>query len=352
MSGSNARGSQRRSTLVKLVAFFAITGTLTFLIGSQIARVAFGGGGYQLVATFDDVTGLTEGDQVKIAGAPVGRVDSIKVKGGRAVVTMTVQEKYRVPADSEAAIRWRDAIVSRVIYLIPGTSAEKIKDGAHIARTRSVVDIGALIEQLAPLSKSLNADQLNQLLKAIYLALEGNKENVTQLISNAEQLTSVITARRNTLNQLVEDYTTVTGVIARRDGQIRQMTDNLVDLSDAFVRNRKLIDDSLVQLSRMFSTSDKLISGNEQQLERAIAGLAVVAAGIDGNLDGVKKAMKVMGPRMQHLYKVFNEGEFAKALTPCLTLVPGQCPYPQVLTDYQGQPQSPQTMRKILVGGN
>ena len=87
----NAQARKRRATLVRLIAFFLVTGTLTFLIGSQIARIDFNGG-YQLVGTFDDASGLIDGDTVKIAGAPVGQVNSIKVVQGKAEVRVTVQK--------------------------------------------------------------------------------------------------------------------------------------------------------------------------------------------------------------------------------------------------------------------
>ncbi|MCD0449524.1 MCE family protein [Actinocorallia sp. API 0066] len=350
MAVSERRG-QRRATLLRLAVFFAITGTLTFLIGTQIARVSFGGG-YRLTAVFDDATGLTRGDVVKIAGAPVGRVDSIRVDRGKAVVQLTVEEKYRVPADSEIAIRWRSAVGQRVVYLIPGTSAEKIRDGARIERTRSVVDIGELVDQLAPLARSLDPDRLNQILTAIYQALDGNRADVVQLVSDVDQLASTIAARRTTLKNLLKDYTTVTEVIARRDKQIRQMTDNLVELTDAFLRNRELLEDSIVQLSQTFQTADKLLTGNGDQLEKVIAGLAVVAAGIENNLGTVDEALRLAGPKLQRLFSVFNDGEYAKGNVACLTLLDGACPYPVVLKDYQGRPQNPDTLRRILIGGS
>lgn len=349
---ANERSRQRRSTFLKLIVFFAVTGTLTFFIGAQIARVSFGGG-YKVVAVFDDATGLIDGDVVKIAGAPVGQVDSIKVEKGKAVVTLLVQEKYRVPADSEVAIRWRSAIGQRVVYLIPGTSAEKIKDGARITRTRSVVDVGELVDQIAPLARSMDAEQINQILTSVYLALDGNKENVTQLISSVDQLASTIAARRTTLSQLLEDYTTITGVVARRDEQIRQMTDNLVELSDAFIRNRELIDNSLVEMARMFKTSDQLLTGNSEQLRQVIAGLAVLADGVDRNTRSINDVLEGTGPKLQRLYAILSDGEFAKGAVACTTLLDEpKCSYPVVLKDYQGNPQRPSTMRKILVGGN
>lgn len=346
------RHRQRRSIAVKLIVFLAVTGTLTFLIGTRIARVSFAAG-YRLTATFDDAAGLIDGDAVKIAGAPVGQVCSIKVRNGKALVTLTIRKKYRVPADSEVAIRWRNAVGQRVVYLIPGTSPQKIKDGAHIARTRSVVDIGDLIDQLAPLSRSLDPEQLNRILTATYLALDGNDRNVTQLIGSVDQLASTIAARRATLRQLLEDYAKVTRVIARRDGQIRQMTGNLVELSDAFVRNRRLLDDSLVRLATMLDTTDRLVGGNGDQLARAVNGLTVIGSGVRRNMATLNDLLDRTGPKMRHVFAAANGGHYVRGAFLCVTLDDGpRCPYPIVLKDYQGEPQSPRTMQKILVGGD
>ncbi|GAA3195331.1 MCE family protein [Actinocorallia longicatena] len=342
---------QRRATFLKLIAFFAVTGTLTFLIGTQIARVSFGGG-YKITAVFDDANGLIDGDVLKIAGAPVGQVNSIKVKNGKAVVGLTVQDKYRVPADSEVAIRWRSAVGQRVVYLIPGTSTEKIRDGAVITRTHSVVDIGQLVDQLAPLAKSLNPEQLNQILMAIYQALDGNKANVTHLISNVDQLASTISARRTTLKQLLADYSTVTGVIARRDTQIRKVVDDIAELSGGFVNNRQLLDQAIVQLAKMFKTADKLIGKDGDQLVQVVAGLAVMTRGIDKNVGSIQDVLKLAGPKLQRLMSIMNGGNYVRGAVPCLTLIDGKCPYPVVLKSYSGNPQSGQTMKKMLTGGN
>src|SRR4051794_14935904 len=112
---SSGRGPAR-GALVKFAVFAAVTVLLTLFIGGQIMGTSFHDR-YPLVATFDDVTGLLPGDQVKVAGAPVGRVSSIKVKNGRAEVRMEVDRGVRLPADSTAAVRWRNLIGQRMIYL-------------------------------------------------------------------------------------------------------------------------------------------------------------------------------------------------------------------------------------------
>ncbi len=60
-------------TALKFGAFVVLTVSLTAFIGAQIAKIQFGDT-YRVAATFDDVTGLTNGDDVKVAGVKVGQV--------------------------------------------------------------------------------------------------------------------------------------------------------------------------------------------------------------------------------------------------------------------------------------
>ncbi|RAY16236.1 MCE family protein [Actinomadura craniellae] len=351
LAGTDPRIRRRHSSLLRTVAFLALTGTLTFFIGAQIARLGFGGG-YQVVAAFDDASGLQEGDQVKVAGAPVGRVDSIKVREGRAEVRMSVNSAHRLPRDSEAAIRWRSAVGQRVVYLVPGTAPERLRDGDRIARTRSVVDIGELVNRLEPLTRSLDPEQVNRILTAIYLALDGNEENVSRLLVDVERLSSTIAARRQTLATMLADFSTVTGIIARRDQQIAKMTDDLVTLSRAFVDNRALVDRALVELSVTLRTTDRVAGRNAAELARVVEQLSTVLDGTRRNLDPLRQTVALTGPKLQRLHDLFDEGQFVVGAVPCLTLAPGKCPYPMKLTKPPERPMtSPASLRGLIGGG-
>lgn len=326
MTGS-AEQIQRRWTLGKFVVFLLVTGTLIVLIGAQIARVSVGDS-YGLVATFDDVAGLHEGDQVKIAGAPVGQVGTIEVVAGRAQVTLDVRTDVRVPSDSSAAIRWRNAIGQRVVYLEPGTAKDMLGDGARVSRTSSVVDIGALVGDLGPLTRSLDPEQINQLLTAAGEALDGNQENIPQLVDNLDDLTGTIAERKKVIQGLLEDYATVTDVVARRDRQIAQLVDNLVTLTGAFARNRKLVDDALVELSTMVRVNDRVIGANSRDLGRVVDNLTGLTGGIRRNLGDIETLLASLPKPLERSFQVTGQGEFVTAYVPCFALGPLPCPYP------------------------
>jgi phospholipid/cholesterol/gamma-HCH transport system substrate-binding protein len=49
--------------------------------------------GYLIYAGFDNIAGLRTGDQVEIAGVPVGQVARISLKDNRAQVVMRIESK-------------------------------------------------------------------------------------------------------------------------------------------------------------------------------------------------------------------------------------------------------------------
>ncbi|GAA0412510.1 hypothetical protein Acor_16630 [Acrocarpospora corrugata] len=316
----------RGGTLAKLGVFAVAALALLALIGGQIARVGFGSG-YLISATFDDVSGLREGDEVKIAGAPVGQVETIEVVDGRAKVTMSFAAEVRVPDDTEAAVRWRDAIGQRVVYLLPGRSPRYLAEGAEITATASVVDIGQLIQDLGPLTRSLDPEQINQLLTAAAQALHGNQRNIPALVGNVDTLTTTIAARKKIIEGLLADYATVTGVIARRDEQIGDLVDNLVVLSDAFADNRALVDDALAEISATVATTDRILGANAGQLGRVVDRLAGLTSGVRRHVGEIESVMTTVQPLFRRAYQTTGRGRFLTTAVPCLALGPAPCPY-------------------------
>lgn len=338
-------------TFLRFALFVGLTVSLIVLITVQIARLGTGGG-YRLVATFDDVSGLVEGDQVKIAGAPVGQVEGIRVVDGRAEVTMEVQDAVRVPADTEAAVRWRNAVGQRVVYLLPGTAPGRLAPGSRIARTSSVVDIGQLVSDLGPLTRSLDPDQINQLLTAAATSLRGNDKNIPRLLDNVNAITGTVNERRKTIEGLLKDYATVTGVVSRRDKQIEQLVDNLVTLSEAFADNRKLVDDAIVELSATFHTSNEVIGKNAGELGALVDNLSGLTGGIRRHVSEIDKTVSTFQPLFARAYSTVNRGHYFITAVPCVALGAAPCPYPM-----QSPPplrnlkiQSEQDLRKLMVG--
>ncbi|MBA9007602.1 MCE family protein [Thermomonospora cellulosilytica] len=319
-------GPDRRS-LVSFTVFAALTTALTLFIAQQILATGFGDR-YELTATFDDVTGLLTGDQVKISGVPVGRVNEIGIRQGRAVVVLEVDRDVRIPEDSTAAVQWRNVMGQRVISLEPGRSAVKLGPGDRIRHTRSVVDLGEIVNALGPLTGSLDPDMLNQVLQGFAQTLDGNEANINAMIRNMDVLLAAFGTRARTIQQLIDDYRTVAEAVAVRDRQIAAGVDNLEKLTEVFAANRGLLDGAVVEVSQLATTLDEILGENEAQLSRIVGNLTTFSETARWKIDKLEKMVQNLPLALRQLFAAVNGGHFMRTNALCLNIMQGPCPFP------------------------
>jgi phospholipid/cholesterol/gamma-HCH transport system substrate-binding protein len=275
------------------------------------------------------VSGLRDGDDVKIAGVKVGQVDGIDTTDdGTAVISLSLDEGVTVPSDSQAAVRWRNLLGQRVVYLYPGEAEDMLQDDDEIARTRDVVDIGALIDELGGLVGAVDPDQFNQLITAVAGAVDGNEARVGELLDSAGSLLGVLADRDQTIQGLLDDFNTVSGALADRDQQVRTMVENLTLLTEAFAENEDLVDSTLTELGSYSTDLRTVLTGNETQLGSIVDSLDQVGDLINDRRDDIEASLANLPNALEALFLVTNRGEFITEQVLCMSTGPPPCPTP------------------------
>lgn len=333
MSGGEPHS--RFGTLARFMAFIGTTAVLTVWIGAQIAGVDLGER-YDLTASFDDVSGLRTGDVVKLAGVDVGEVTGVDVERGRAVVDFEVDEDVGVPTDSTVEVRWRNLVGQRYLSIVPGQAAELVADGDTMANTANVVDLGQLVNQLAPLARSVNPDQLNTILTGLLEAFEGNDENFDAVLRDLATVLDTLAARDDQISGMLEDYGAITTAIASRDDQIQAMVTNLVGISETFADNRALLDQALVDLGGFTEGLDAFLERSSGDLGAVLDHLAVLAGTATDGIDDLERALQGLPVVFQALLPAVNQGEWVRVNVMCVTVVTGPCPYPMSFDPVEG----------------
>ena len=104
---------------------------------------------YQLTAKFDNIGVLKVRGPVKSAGVVVGRVSEIHFdqESYEAVVTLTIDGRYRFPKDTFASILTAGLLGEQYIGLDAGGDERQLKSGDVVAKTQSAVVLEKLISQ-------------------------------------------------------------------------------------------------------------------------------------------------------------------------------------------------------------
>ncbi len=148
---------------------------------------------YTIYATFSDVSGLNPNTPVKVAGVDIGKVKSIGLRNGKAVVALSIYKKYKIPSNSVAVIKSKSLLGEKYLEIEFGNSNRYLTDGGFIARTVSPTDIGTLISNINKVFNQQNREniaraleQINRLTKSLNTVVEENRASLKAAIEQAK----------------------------------------------------------------------------------------------------------------------------------------------------------------------
>jgi len=323
-------------TAIKFGLFVAVCLLFTVYLAATIGNTTFGGligrgpATYTLAASFDDVTGLLVDDNVKVAGVPVGKVTQVRVEEGKALVRMEIDSDHPLPSDSAAAIRWRNLIGQRYVYLFPGDAPTTFADGDVVGETADVIDLGELFNRLGPVVATIDEGQVNEFLETVTSALEGNEADISQALDDLATVVKGLGERDEAIGNLIDNLEVVSRTIADRDAQIETMLDNLAALARTFSDNTQLLDSAIVEIGSFNRDLSGLLTTNRGELDRIVANLDGTLETVEGQLGPVQLALDRLDDNGRAAFLASRNGEFLNQTILCVTALPPPCPTPIV----------------------
>ena len=196
-------------------------------------------------ALFENVGMLKIGDNVTVAGVPVGRVESIKLDGVQAEATFTVDRQVKLTEGTKALVQSGDIFGESYLQLVSG-------QGAPLAPG------GRMNGELAPglqdvMNRSLTTvDQVNQVLM-----------KASSLIANLEKLIGAESSLPRTLDNL------------------ESLTGNVLVFSERFDDYDLLLKRVLVSIDSAATGIQALVDTNATEVKGTMANLEVLSARLD-----------------------------------------------------------------------
>ena len=134
-------------TLVGAVVIAIAGYFLYFAVHSQERRK---GDGYELLAQFSNVDGLSPGSAIRISGVKVGTVSKITLdpKTYQATVHLQLASEFKVPSDTLATVTSPGLLGDKYMALEPGNADDMLKPGDTIADTQSAASLEKLLGQV------------------------------------------------------------------------------------------------------------------------------------------------------------------------------------------------------------
>ena len=269
-----------RGTAIKFGVFTAVSILFIALLYNTMANNV-DGDVVEYDAVFADVSGLRTGDDVRVAGVKVGRVQSIEVQGRDARVGFVLAEDQPLLDTTDLVIRYQNLLGQRYVSMVQtGERGDRVKPGSTVPveRTSPGFDLTALLNGFRPLFAVLKPEDVNKLAATIIKVLQGEGGTVELLLRQTADLTDFLADREQLFDDVVTNLTPVLDNLSRQGDQLRSTVQELSSLMEGFARNRKTFGRSLSKVSDLIGTTSGLLRDARQPLTDDVKKLRALSA--------------------------------------------------------------------------
>jgi phospholipid/cholesterol/gamma-HCH transport system substrate-binding protein len=302
------------SPLVKSLIFILVTVTITVVLGISIARSGVSAN-ESYHAVFADVTGLTVGDDVDIAGVRVGDVTSLSVyHRNEALVGFDVQQGRSLPASVTATIKYLNLVGQRYIELGQGTGpvGRTLRPGATIplAQTTPALNLTELFNGFQPLFQALSPGDVNQLSSEVIQVFQGETPNVTQLVATVGALTTTLSAKDQVIGQVIDNLNAVLATISSRGSALGNLVTTLQQVVSGLAADRQPIGTAVAAIANLTSATAGLLQVGRAPLRSDITQLGRLAGNLNANSGDVSQFLQTLPVKMSEIARLASYGSW------------------------------------------
>lgn len=212
-----------RGPMIGLTIFMVISMALTWLVYATLRRDVTGAT-TPYAAMFTDVYGLREGDDVRMAGVRVGRVEHIELIDKQAKVSFIVQNEQQVYGNTVASVTYQNIIGQRYVGLSLGKTGSTDPLPAHsvipLEQTDPSFDVGYLLNGFQPMMSLLDPKKADDLTKGVLQSLQGDRASITTFVEETSTITEALAGRDQALADLITSLSKVTENIAGQNDNL------------------------------------------------------------------------------------------------------------------------------------
>lgn len=305
-----------RGAFLGLSLFMVVAVALTWLVYVTLRRDV-AGETVPYAAEFTDVFGLREGDDVRMAGVRVGRVESIELQGTLAKVSFVVEADQQVLGTTVASVTYQNIVGQRYLGLSLGNLGEPgpLPAGSVIPveRTDPSFDVGTLLNGYEPLFSLLNPRDADNLTKGVVQSLQGDTGSITALVDQTSQLTESFAGRDEELGSVITDLNTVVENLAKHNDDLDHVITETQTVVSTFDARRP----ELVASTGAIANVMRQLSTISDEVYPSLNELVTREPGFASHMVGLEPQLAFTGANLPLLLKGFaritSDGPYANA---------------------------------------
>ncbi len=200
----------KNSLETKLGIFVVLVVLAAWAIMETLGGLQMFQGGYRLNALFSTAQDLKVGDNVKMAGVVIGRVEGITLTNQSVEVAMKIHPGVVVRTDSKASVRFTGLMGQNFVSVSFGSiEAPKVTEGT-VLQTEEQPDLNAVMVKLNDAAdgikrfgEAFSGDKISNLVGPLVDFVKQNSGNIGSAITNIDNITGQIASGQGTVGRLI-----------------------------------------------------------------------------------------------------------------------------------------------------
>jgi phospholipid/cholesterol/gamma-HCH transport system substrate-binding protein len=279
------------------------------------------------VAYFENSNGIYAGDDVRILGVNVGRIESIEPQPERVKISFWYDSKFKVPADAKAAILSPTLVTARAIQLTPVyTGGPVLADDAIIPQDRTAVPVewNEVRDQLAKLADTLQPTEpgavspLGSVINTTANNLRGQGANIRQTVIKLSQAVTALGDHSTDIFSTVKNLAVLVSALQDSTDLMRQLNQNLASVTGLLANSPDEVADAVRDLNNVVGEVQTFVADNREALGTTSDKLAGVTQALTDSLADVKQFLHVAPNTLQNYVNIWQPAQGAVSSVPML----------------------------------
>jgi phospholipid/cholesterol/gamma-HCH transport system substrate-binding protein len=252
-------------------------------------------GGTTYSAAFSEAAGLKSGEEVRIAGVKVGKVESVGLEGDHVKVKFTSGRSFG--SDTRAEIKIKTLLGSHYLALTPkGPGRQSPHHEIPVTRTTAPYDVVPALQDASAQLAQIDTKQLAKSFDTLSATLHGSSGNVRGTLAGLQKISRAVASRDDELSELLKHSNNMTKLLADRSGDLAALVSDGSLLLQEINNRRQVISQLLtgtVSLSQQISST---IDENRANIGPTLKNLHRVVNILNANQENLDKSYKAMAP--------------------------------------------------------
>lgn len=279
----------------------------------------------QVVGYFENSTALYPGDDVRILGVPVGRVQKVEPQPDGVKVSFWFNRKYNVPADAKAAVLSPMLVTGRAIQLTPVyTDGPTMKSGAVIPRARTVVpvewdEVRTQLQRLSEMLKPTAPGGVSTLGAFVNTAadnLRGQGGNIRETVIKLSQAMSILGDHSGDIFSTLKNLSILVSALRGSSDVLGQLNENLASVSGLLANDPTKIGDAFADMSSVIGDVKQFADDNSDTIGTTAEKLSSISTALYESLDDIKQTLHIAPTTVANFGNIYEpaNGAFTGAL--------------------------------------